>query len=56
MIGLETTVSLDKQFRLQWEEAQQCHVLLFPEGSMAWDERYVAGAVTRMGETLGLSQ
>lgn len=31
-------------------------ILLFPEGSMAWDERYVAGAVTRMGETLGLSQ
>ena len=30
-------------------------ILLFPEGSMAWDERYVAGAATRMGETLGLS-
>ena len=31
-------------------------ILLFPQGSMAWDERYVEGAVTRMGETLGLSQ
>lgn len=29
-------------------------ILLFPEGSMGWDERYVAGAVTRMGEVLGL--
>ena len=23
---------LNRLFRLQWEEAQQCHVLLYPEG------------------------
>ncbi len=23
---------LNRQFRLQWEEAQQCYVLLYPEG------------------------
>ena len=24
--------ALQRPFRLQWEEAQQCHVLLYPEG------------------------
>lgn len=24
--------ALNRQFRLQWEEAQQCNVLLYPEG------------------------
>ena len=24
--------SLGTMYRLQWEDAQQCHVLLFPEG------------------------
>ena len=24
--------SINPQYRFQWEEAQQCHVLLFPEG------------------------
>ena len=28
-------------------------VLLFPKGSMGWDERYVAGTATRLGEALG---
>lgn len=28
-------------------------ILLFPEGSMSWDESYEAGTVTRMGETMG---
>ncbi|MBC7499736.1 MAG: pyrroloquinoline quinone biosynthesis peptide chaperone PqqD [Herminiimonas sp.] len=23
---------LNRHFRMQWEEAQQCHVLLYPEG------------------------
>jgi pyrroloquinoline quinone biosynthesis protein D len=26
------TFTLNKKFRFQWEEAQHCHVLLFPEG------------------------
>jgi len=28
-------------------------ILLFPKDSMSWDERYVAGAATRLGEALG---
>jgi phosphatidylserine decarboxylase len=28
-------------------------ILLFPEGVMSFDERYLAGAATRMGESLG---
>ena len=31
-------------------------ILLFPEGVMSFDERYVAGALTRMGELLGFCQ
>jgi pyrroloquinoline quinone biosynthesis protein D len=27
-----TTPAISRRFRLQWEEAQQCHVLLYPEG------------------------
>lgn len=30
-------------------------ILLFPKGSMSWDEQYVAGAATRLGELLGSS-
>ena len=26
------TPAMSRRFRLQWEEAQQCHVLLYPEG------------------------
>jgi len=29
-------------------------ILLFPKGSMAWDEQYVAGTATRLGEKLGV--
>ncbi len=28
----ETLVRITRGYRLQWEEAQQCHVLLYPEG------------------------
>lgn len=28
-------------------------ILLFPKDSMSWDERYVAGTATRLGEALG---
>lgn len=28
----ETKIQLNSKYRLQWEEAQQCHVLLYPEG------------------------
>lgn len=28
----DATPKLNRMFRLQWEEVQQCHVLLYPEG------------------------
>jgi phosphatidylserine decarboxylase len=28
-------------------------ILLFPEGAMEWDESYVAGGITRLGQKLG---
>ena len=30
--GLPAMPRLNRRFRMQWEEAQQCHVLLYPEG------------------------
>jgi pyrroloquinoline quinone biosynthesis protein D len=32
MSNLPMTPSLNRRFRMQWEEAQQCYVLLYPEG------------------------
>ena len=32
MIARNSIVQLEKMFRFQWEEAQQCYVLLYPEG------------------------
>jgi pyrroloquinoline quinone biosynthesis protein D len=32
MNKLPLTPVLNRRFRMQWEEAQQCHVLLYPEG------------------------
>jgi pyrroloquinoline quinone biosynthesis protein D len=31
-LSLQAVPALAPMFRFQWEEAQQCHVLLFPEG------------------------
>jgi pyrroloquinoline quinone biosynthesis protein D len=28
----EARIAISPGYRLQWEEAQQCHVLLYPEG------------------------
>lgn len=28
----DAPVAISRRFRLQWEEAQQCYVLLYPEG------------------------
>ncbi|WP_395321842.1 pyrroloquinoline quinone biosynthesis peptide chaperone PqqD [Variovorax sp. UC74_104] len=30
--------ALGTMYRMQWEEAQQCHVLLFPEGMIRLNE------------------
>jgi pyrroloquinoline quinone biosynthesis protein D len=32
VLGLEARPALGRGFRLQWEPAQQAHVLLYPEG------------------------
>jgi pyrroloquinoline quinone biosynthesis protein D len=31
-VGLQSRFSLSRGYRLQWEDAQKAHVLLFPEG------------------------
>ena len=31
-VGIETRPRVGPGFRLQWEPAQNCHVLLYPEG------------------------
>lgn len=33
---------LNPRYRLQWEEAQQCHVLLYPEGLVRLSESATA--------------
>lgn len=35
-------IALAKRFRFQWEEAQQAHVLLFPEGMVKLNESAAA--------------
>lgn len=32
MMNKNAIPALSKMFRFQWEEAQQCHVILYPEG------------------------
>ncbi len=31
-LGMDDVMELGRQFRLQWEQAQQAYVLLYPEG------------------------
>ncbi len=40
---LDQTPSLNPMFRFQWEEAQNCHVLLYPEGMIKLNDS--AGAI-----------
>lgn len=42
-IDRSTVYRLRPGWRLQWEEAQQCHVLLYPEGMVQLNES--AGAI-----------
>lgn len=42
-------VSINPKFRLQWEAAQNCHVLLFPEGMIQLNES-AAEILTRCQE------
>ena len=44
-IGLDTTPRVSKRFRLQWEEAQQAWVLLYPEGMVKLNQS--AGEILR---------
>ena len=44
-IGLDTTPRVSKRFRLQWEEAQQAWVLLYPEGIVKLNQS--AGEILR---------
>ena len=38
MIDPASIPQLNKHFRLQWEEAQDCYVLLYPEGMVKLNE------------------
>jgi pyrroloquinoline quinone biosynthesis protein D len=43
--GIDTVPRIGHGFRLQWEEAQQCHVLLYPEGMVKLSQ--TAGEIVR---------
>ena len=51
--ALPEAVSLAKGEEMGRFKLGSTVILLFPKGSMAWDERYVAGTATRLGEPLG---
>lgn len=42
-LALDQTPQLNAMFRFQWEEAQNCHVLLYPEGMIKLNDS--AGAI-----------
>ena len=50
---LPEAVSLDKGTEMGRFKLGSTVILLFPKDSMTWDERYVAGTTTRLGEQLG---
>ncbi len=41
--ALDQIPQLNRMFRFQWEEAQNCHVLLYPEGMIKLNDS--AGAI-----------
>jgi pyrroloquinoline quinone biosynthesis protein D len=61
-LAMEDVPQLTRHFRLQWEEAQQAWVLLYPEGmvrlspSAAEIVRRVDGATTVAGIVAGLER
>jgi pyrroloquinoline quinone biosynthesis protein D len=44
--SLASVPALDAMFRFQWEEAQQCHVLLYPEGMIKLNQS--AGEILKL--------
>lgn len=44
--SLLSVPALASMFRLQWEEAQQCHVLLYPEGMIKLNQS--AGEILKL--------
>jgi len=44
--SLISVPALASMFRLQWEEAQQCHVLLYPEGMIKLNQS--AGEILKL--------
>lgn len=50
---LPEMVALDKGEEMGRFKLGSTAILLFPKDSMAWDESYVAGSSTRLGESLG---
>jgi phosphatidylserine decarboxylase len=52
-VELPQSVELDKGQEMGRFLLGSTVILLFPQGAMSWDEKYQAGAATRMGELLG---
>lgn len=52
-VELPQPVALDKGQEMGRFLLGSTVILLFPQGAMSWDEKYQAGAATRMGELLG---
>tara|TARA_R110002110_G_scaffold405241_1_gene624223 strand:- start:56734 stop:57522 length:789 start_codon:yes stop_codon:yes gene_type:complete len=55
-VDLPQPVSLDKAQEMGRFQLGSTVILLFPKGSMAWEEQYSAGSRTRLGEALGRLQ
>ena len=55
-VSLPPSVELEKGEEMGRFVLGSTVILLFPQDSMAWDERYTAGAMTRMGEALGVAK
>jgi pyrroloquinoline quinone biosynthesis protein D len=51
----ETKPAINRHFRLQWEAAQQCHVLLYPEGMVKLN-RSAGEILSRCNGTLTTEQ
>jgi phosphatidylserine decarboxylase len=55
-VELPQSVELDKGQEMGRFLLGSTVILLFPQGAMSWDEKYQAGAATRMGELLGAGE
>ena len=53
-LTLDDTVAMSRLYRLQWEEAQKCFVLLYPEGMVKLNQS--SGEILRRVDGTGAIQ